>query len=155
MLRWLVFSAAAAVARAQSDCVGAWSPCDVVECSRTFTVTTAATDDSGTATATAGGTGGDDAPGFPLGGAVQGLYPNGNWYNATIAEVLNDGASYVLDWADGDIQHRTQPPQNVRRRAGSPCAAADGATVACAPSECVRHVGAPMRMPRTTTRLLM
>ena len=54
---------------------------------------------------------------FEVGARVEGLYPNGHWYPATIAEVQNEGFDnfyYVLNWDDGDEQHRQQPPSNVR-----------------------------------------
>lgn len=55
---------------------------------------------------------------FEVGARVEGLYPNGHWYPATIAEVQNEGFNnfhYILNWDDGDEQHRQQPPSNVRR----------------------------------------
>jgi hypothetical protein len=55
---------------------------------------------------------------FEVGARVEGLYPNGHWYPATIAEVQNEGFNnfhYVLNWDDGDEQHCQQPPSNVRR----------------------------------------
>ena len=55
-------------------------------------------------------------PPFAVGAAVEGLFPNGTWYPATVARV--DGANYVLNWDDGDTQHETQPAANVR--AGDP-----------------------------------
>jgi hypothetical protein len=49
---------------------------------------------------------------------VEGFYPNGNWYPATIAEVHSadsDDVHYILNWDDGDSQNRQQPAANVRR----------------------------------------
>ena len=38
-----------------------------------------------------------------------GTNPNGfdSWYSARIAEHINDGEGYVLDWDDGDSRHRS------------------------------------------------
>jgi hypothetical protein len=51
---------------------------------------------------------------FEVGASVEGKYPNGNYYAATIATVHDDGAEYTLDWRDGDSKHRRQPSANVR-----------------------------------------
>ena len=55
---------------------------------------------------------------FEVGARVEGLYPNGQWYAATIAEVHNEGtndAHYALNWDDGDSEYRLQPASNVRQ----------------------------------------
>lgn len=66
------------------------------------------------------GGGADMAPppdGFAVGTLVQGLYPNGTWYNATVNEVnAGDENMYTLDWEDGDQAHRQQPAASVRAR---------------------------------------
>ena len=52
---------------------------------------------------------------FEVGASVDGKYPNGNYYAATVAEVHDGGAEYTLDWKDGDAKHKRQPSTNVRR----------------------------------------
>ena len=52
---------------------------------------------------------------FEVGAAVDGKYPNRNYYPATVAEVHSGGAEYTLDWKDGDAKHKRQPSANVRR----------------------------------------
>ena len=45
-----------------------------------------------------------------MGDRVSALYPNGNRYKATVAEVLEEGVGgYIVDWDDGDqsSRHRT------------------------------------------------
>ena len=51
---------------------------------------------------------------FEVGASVDGKYPNGNYYPATIAEVHGGGAEYTLAWKDGDAKHKRQPSANVR-----------------------------------------
>eukprot|EP01043_Picozoa_sp_COSAG02_P014022 COSAG02_NODE_571_length_20173_cov_14.694032_1_plen_3006_part_10 len=49
-----------------------------------------------------------------VGQRVQGLYPNGRWYAARIAEVHDSGAEYTLAWEDNDSTNRRQPAANLR-----------------------------------------
>ncbi len=55
----------------------------------------------------------EDAAEFAVGDTVRGLYKNGRWYDAAIAEVHIDG-SYTLDWADGDVQDRVKRKSHIR-----------------------------------------
>ena len=52
---------------------------------------------------------------FALGEQVMALYPNGEAYAATIANVEADGA-YVVDWVDGDQRHRRRDGSEVFAR---------------------------------------
>eukprot|EP01046_Picozoa_sp_COSAG06_P045680 COSAG06_NODE_6350_length_2971_cov_2.726166_3_plen_243_part_00 len=55
--------------------------------------------------------------GIAVGAAVQGLYPPDEvWYDAVVAEVQSNGATYTLDWADGDQAHRKLQASSVRPR---------------------------------------
>ena len=70
---------------------------------------------------------------FAIGALVQGLYPNGEWYDAVVGEVNGGGdGGYTLDWVDGDQGHRRQPGGGVRARG----AARDSALLArgCSPA---------------------
>jgi len=49
-----------------------------------------------------------------VGSRVKGLYPNGQWYAATVASIGNHGTEFTLDWDDGIPLHRVQPLANVR-----------------------------------------
>ena len=50
---------------------------------------------------------------FQVGDRVWGLYRNGRWYPATIAEARGDGR-FVLSWDDGDTQDRVKEPADIR-----------------------------------------
>jgi len=61
--------------------------------------------------------GGDEEPAataFAVGAKVQGMYPTGRYYSATVAEVHDGGAAYTLNWDDGDTQHRRVVAEHVR-----------------------------------------
>jgi len=53
-----------------------------------------------------------------VGARVSCLHPDGNHYTATIAEVLpssgEDGPRYVVDWDNGETQHRERPAAQLR-----------------------------------------
>ena len=61
--------------------------------------------------------GGDEEPAataFAVGAKVQGMYPTGRYYSATVAEVHDGGAAYTLNWDDGDTAQRRKPANKVR-----------------------------------------
>ena len=51
---------------------------------------------------------------FQVGDRVWGLYRNGRWYPATIAEARGDGR-FVLSWDDGDSEDRVKAAAEVGR----------------------------------------
>ena len=51
---------------------------------------------------------------FAVGAKVQGMYPTGRYYSATVAEVHDGGTAYTLNWDDGDTQHRRVVAEHVR-----------------------------------------
>ena len=51
---------------------------------------------------------------------VEGLYPNGRWYAARIAEVHDGGAEFTLNWNDNDQNHRRLPAASVRDHPDAP-----------------------------------
>jgi hypothetical protein len=50
---------------------------------------------------------------IPQGAHVQGRYADGHWYDAVIDKVHDGGASYTVNWNDGDSQHRTLPAESI------------------------------------------
>ncbi len=51
---------------------------------------------------------------YEVGTKVEGQYVGEAWYPGTIAAVDDAGASYTLDWDDGDQEERKQPAERVR-----------------------------------------
>ena len=55
-----------------------------------------------------------------VGTRIQGRFPNGRWYNATVADVEEAPAlSYTINWEDGDENHRRREVNDVRNSDGS------------------------------------
>ena len=63
---------------------------------------------------------------FKVGDAVQAYNGAAGPYAATVQEVEQDGAYYVLDWADRDPNKRRQPAENVLAAAVHPDNRASG-----------------------------
>ena len=57
---------------------------------------------------------------FQVGDRVWGLYRNGRWYPATIAEARGDGR-FVLSWDDGDSEDRVKAAAEVGRVVSAVC----------------------------------
>ena len=51
-------------------------------------------------------------PGFVAGDHVRAVFPDGNLYAATVVSVTREG-DYIVDWADGDDQHRLRARHEV------------------------------------------
>ena len=51
---------------------------------------------------------------FEVGEAVEALFSNGDWYQAIIAEVLENG-SFVVTWHDHDERERVKAPSDLRK----------------------------------------
>ena len=56
---------------------------------------------------------------FRVGDEVQGLYKDGRWYTADIAEVQDD-VRYLLNWHDGDTVDRVKAANQLRKIASAP-----------------------------------
>lgn len=76
---------------------------------------------------------------WAVGNRVDGLYPGGDWFEASVAVVYGGGAEFMLDWADGDQQHRRQPLANLRavrsQHQGIPTVVAAAAAAEPAPAK--------------------
>jgi hypothetical protein len=73
---------------------------------------------------------------FLTGDLVEAQYPSGRWYPATIVEV-HGGGEFVVDWSDGDGDHRRRSLAQLRRRQ-----APTPVTASVFPSSCVWRVPA-------------
>mmetsp|Transcript_64472 Transcript_64472/g.172661 ORF Transcript_64472/g.172661 Transcript_64472/m.172661 type:complete len:98 (-) Transcript_64472:104-397(-) len=56
-----------------------------------------------------------EPPAFQKGDRVEGLYRNGVWYRATVADPL-EGGLFLLNWDDGDSQDRVKTAAQLRRQ---------------------------------------